>query len=361
MKDNMTMERRKFLAAGVGVPVVASLPLAACSKSEPANDADAANAEDGIINPLILQRADPWVYLKDGYYYFTASVPEYDRVILRRSKTVAGLSDAEERVLWRAPKSGRMSGNVWAPEVHYFGGKWNIYFAAGEGDGEDPFRIRTYVLQAEGDDPMKDDWSMIGQLKTPWDSFTLDATSFEHKGTRYLCWAQKEDGIDTNSNLYLAPLDTPLTFAAEPVRLSVPTLPWEIQGYKVNEGAAYLNRNGKVFLTYSASATDARYCMGMLTADENADLMDPESWTKSQEPVFQTSEENKVYGPGHNSFTVDQQGRDILIYHARNYKEIKGDPLFDPNRHTRAQLIHYREDGTPDFGVPVKNGPMPKG
>jgi GH43 family beta-xylosidase len=41
------------------------------------------------------------------------------------------------------------------------------------------------------------------------------------------------------------------------------------------------------------------------------------------------------------------------VYHARGYRDIKGDPLHDPNRHTRAQTITWRPDGTPDFGVPV--------
>lgn len=32
-------------------------------------------------NLVLEQRADPWVYLhSDGYYYFTASVPEYNRI-----------------------------------------------------------------------------------------------------------------------------------------------------------------------------------------------------------------------------------------------------------------------------------------
>ena len=59
---------------------------------------------------------------------------------------------------------------------------------------------------------------------------------------------------------------------------------------------------------------------------------------------------------GHNSFTVDTDGHDLLVYHARDYKVIQGDPLFDPNRHTRVQPIRYRADGTPDFGAPVRNG-----
>ena len=48
----------------------------------------------------------------------------------------------------------------------------------------------------------------------------------------------------------------------------------------------------------------------------------------------------------------------MLVYHARDYKDIQGDPLFDPNRHTRVQPIHYTADGVPDFGEPVANGPL---
>ena len=53
---------------------------------------------------------------------------------------------------------------------------------------------------------------------------------------------------------------------------------------------------------------------------------------------------------------VNERGRDMLVYHARDYREIKGDPLFDPNRHTRVQPLRFRPDGTPDFGVPARNG-----
>ncbi|WP_447406863.1 family 43 glycosylhydrolase, partial [Clostridium perfringens] len=125
-----------------------------------------------------------------------------------------------------------------------------------------------------------------------------------------------------------APLATPLTLACAPVRLSVPTLDWETRGFKVNEAPALLARNRRLLLTYSASATDARYCMGLLTADAGADIMQPGAWSKSQVPVFVSSAATGVYGPGHNSFTVDEQGRDILAYHGRDYADIKGDPLF---------------------------------
>ncbi len=347
------LDRRLFLAGAAG-SVAAARAAAAVGFAAPQRAPVPAN-------PLVRQRADAQVFRHaDGWYYMTGSVPEYDRLVLRRARTLAGLATAEERVLWRHLAKGPLSGFIWAPELHRIGGRWIMYFAAGpSGGGEDVFRIRTYAIACSGKDPMTGTWSVLGQFQAPWDSFNLDSTSFVHRGTRYFLWAQREPGIETNSNLYLAPLATPLTLARKPALLSVPTLDWEIQGFKVNEAPAVLARGGRLFLTYSASATDARYCLGMLTAADDADLMDPASWSKSPVPVFTTSKLTNVYGPGHNSFTVDEQGRDVLVYHGRDYEKIEGDPLFDPNRHTRVQRIYYRDDGTPDFGIPVGNGPVP--
>ena len=68
----------------------------------------------------------------------------------------------------------------------------------------------------------------------------------------------------------------------------------------MNEGPAVIHHDGRIYLTYSASETGAAYCMGMLTADENSDLLDPKSWTKERYPVLRTDESRGIYGPGHN-------------------------------------------------------------
>ena len=52
-------------------------------------------------NPLVLQRADPCVLREGSTYYFTASHPLYDRIILRRADTLDGLQAAEEVTIWR--------------------------------------------------------------------------------------------------------------------------------------------------------------------------------------------------------------------------------------------------------------------
>lgn len=68
--------------------------------------------------------------------------------------------------------------------------------------------------------------------------------------------------------------------------LTKPEYDWETKIFWVNEGPAILHRNGKYFLTYSASATDENYAMGMLTIDEDADLLDARNWAKSPTPGF---------------------------------------------------------------------------
>lgn len=317
------------------------------------------NTNREYTNPLVEQRADPWVYKHtDGYYYFTASVPEYDRIEVRRALTIEGLREAQPVVAWRKYESGPLSANIWAPEIHYMDGKWYIYFAAARTTEtkEGLFDHRMYALENTSANPLEGEWTEKGQVRTAWESFALDATTFEHRGVHYYVWAQRTPEIDGNSNLYISAMENGWTLKGPQTMISSPEYPWEVIGFKVNEGAAVLKRGGRIFMSFSASATDHNYCMGLLTADEDSDLLDAASWTKHPEPVFQTSEENGQYGPGHNSFTVDEHGGDVLIYHARNYKEITGDPLYDPNRHTRAQRLHWNADGTPDFGVPVRDG-----
>ena len=89
--------------------------------------------------------------------------------------------------------------------------------------------------------------------------------------------------------------------------------------------------------------------MGMLTADEDADLLDPRSWSKERWPVLKTNEELKVYGPGHNCFVRGDEDEWLTMVHFRNYEKIVGDPLDDHNRHAHVLKVKFREDGYPLF------------
>lgn len=311
-------------------------------------------------NPVVINRADPWIYKHvDGYYYFIATHPDYQVIELRRAKKINELKQTKEiKIIWYAHDSGNESQLIWAPELHFIANKWYVYFAA----SDDPIirdadhHHRMFVLENTDTDPFKGEWVDRGQIKTHQESFSLDGTVFQLKNDLYYCWAQSEPTIPGNSNLYLAKMSNPWTLKGKILTLSIPTLPWECQGFMVNEGPAAIIRNGKVILSYSASATDENYAMGLIWANVSDDLLDGYSWHKSDLPVFKSSEASHQFGPGHNSFTVSEDGTtDLLVYHARPEKNQSGDPLANPNRHTRVQAFKWGEDGLPIFGEPVKD------
>ena len=302
----------------------------------------------------IQKRADPYVYKHtDGTYYFTASLPDYDGIALRKADKLFDLKDAPEKMIWKKHDKGIMSFHVWAPELHFIFGKWYIYFAAG--DVDDIWAIRPYVLECQGDDPINDEWIEKGMMQCSdedpfsFRAFSLDGTVLENHGEYYFIWAEKVGVVKQISNLYIAKMESATKLSTVQVLLTTPDYDWERVGFWVNEGPAFIKHDGKIYMTYSASETGVAYCIGMLSADENDDLLDPKSWTKRRMPVLKTSEELKIYGPGHNSFTVNDEGEPVMIYHARTEAEIVGNPLYNPNRHAMVMKVKWNESGEPEF------------
>ncbi|GGY60879.1 glycosyl hydrolase [Pseudoduganella albidiflava] len=310
-----------------------------------------------IPEPLIEQRADPCIYRHtDGYYYFTASVPQYDRVELRRAKTIEGLASAQTRSVWRKGAGGPCPELIRAPEIHFSGGAWYVYFAAAP--SREPrgrlSRHRIYAIRNASANPLAGEWEFMGQVDTGNDTSCLDAATFTHKGQLYGLWAQQHGGADGSANLYIAPMATPWQVGGAPVMLSRPEFDWECRGLPVNEAPSVLKKHGRVFIGYSAGATGHDQAMGLLWAGEDADLLDPASWTKSREPVLQAGDGHATHGPGHTGFTVAEDGSTVLlVYHARTYTEIDGDPLWNPDRHTFVKPLRWCDDGMPDFGRPA--------
>ena len=66
--------------------------------------------------------------------------------------------------------------------------------------------------------------------------------------------------------------------------------------------------------------------------------------------VFQRSDDNKVYAPGHNGFFKSPDGsEDWIVYHAND----NPDDGCGGKRSTRVQKFTWNADGTPNFGIPV--------
>jgi len=304
--------------------------------------------------PWITLRADPYVYKHtDGYYYFTASVPEYDGICLRRASDLSDLPEAEEVEIWHKHESGPMSIHIWAPELHYLDGNWYIYYAGG--DKDDIWNIRPYVLECKDENPITGTWKELGKMQAADDdvfsfnAFSLDATIFENKGKRYYVWAEKVSVGRQISNLYIAEMETPYKLKTAQVLLTSPDYDWERVEFWVNEGPAVIKRNGHIYLTYSASSTGTCYCIGIMSIDEDMDLLDPRKWKKERYPVLQTDASKEIYGPGHNSFTKDKDGNDIMVYHARKTDSISGNPLYDSGRHAHLMQIQWDEMDRPVF------------
>ena len=223
---------------------------------------------------FIKDRADPFITRgSDGYYYFTASYPMYgsedkegyDRIILRRSKTIIGLSTAEEKVIWNQKESETAFRFVWAPEIHEINGKWYVLFAA-SGSEDNVWDIDCHCIMCSGNDPYNDSWIDKGNFKAcdgdnfSFRGFSLDMTYFECGGKSYVAWAQNGG----NSNVYLATVnpDAPWQITCPAMLLTKPEYDWERVRIPVNEGPAAMIHNEKLFLAFSASATGPEYCIG---------------------------------------------------------------------------------------------------
>lgn len=322
-------------------------------------------------NPVFENAPDPWVYRQgpECYYFIRTTGVNLE---LMRSRTLTGIGSEERKIIWEAPKEGSCCHNIWAPELHRIDGVWYIYFSGDDYKGTTPddygigHTTRTgHVLVCRDADPMTGAWELAG--KTGCDPVGIDGTIVRQGEKLYFVYAAYENFPTTVSSLYIYEMESPLRVKGKPVCIARAEYDWEIASedpsWKILEGPAALYRNGKIFLAYSANTcwTD-NYCLGMLTADANADLMDPKSWKKSPEPVFRKCMENKAYGPGHNSFTLSPDGaEDYLVYH------LITDPYNGEGgraRHACIQKFTWREDGTPDFGKPAAPGeelPLPSG
>lgn len=299
-------------------------------------------------NPIMpMESPDPWVIHTESGYFDIRS--EDWSLVIRKSDKLWNWEEAESKSVWKAPATGEMSQDIWAPELHFLEGRWYIYVAADDGANENH---RMFVLEGGTNplDPMDGEYVVKGKIADPSDTWAIDGTVLELSDKLYFIWSGWEGTSNGMQNLYIAPMSNPYTIDGERMLLSTPEEPWEHLGMYINEGPVILKnkQQDKVFLIYSASGSWTKYyCLGMLELT-GEDPMRPESWTKSKEPVFQSSEKNKTWGVGHCSFLQNEEGSENwIVYHGMTYT------ISWAARDARAQKFTWNPDGTPNFGVPV--------
>jgi GH43 family beta-xylosidase len=331
--------------------------------------------------PFISERADPFIFYNpdDQNYYATGSYYpasdaatwtedemgqiDYDRVTLRRAKTLAELRAAEEFDVWVPRGEDGFTPFLWAPEVHKIYGKWYILVGARQAASGRSWCSTMVLVEYTGSQEEmyrggmlnKDNWKPRALHNSPC---SFDMTFAEVDGVGYYIWPSK-------GSLYIQKVDE-----NDPARLSgqaaeIKTIEWPFEYGKHNvyytdqgivEGAAVLQYKDRIYLSYAGATVDKYYCTAVMVANAGADIMDPASWTHpafaalSTEDVVNVEGIRPHCGPGHNSFTLDEYGNPVNIYHARPvpdpHQGVGAGGLHDPCRHTMIRTAHVAYDGT---------------
>lgn len=299
---------------------------------------------------------DPYIYEDESgcYYTFTTGggidifeIESFDTINVKRQKTI----------FW-AGESGT-DGDIWAPEIHKFGGRWYIIATAkfkrdAVPEGKMPYEIidkdhddyyrYSFVLESKSDD-IFGDYEFKGIL-APDGLSNLDGTYLEKDGRLYfVCAAYMKAAYQS---IYICEMENPYTLKTDSKgrhitqKLSSPTYAWERNGWKVNEGPAVLYKNDNIFIVYSASGySTGKYCMGMLSFD-GGDIMKKSNWSKSPVRVSYHNPIKEIYSAGHCSFIHRDNGDIYMVYHAN-----KTESFADSPRLTYIKKVEFA------FGKPV--------
>lgn len=351
------------------VPLFILMCIMGACRNNP--NAESSKTVSTFTNPLFGTGSSPSAFFYKGKYYYTHETN--DMIWVWETEDITDMQHAIYKEVWRSADPNNKY-NLWAPEIHRINDKWYIYYAADNGNTDNH---QIYVLENEAATPLEGTFKLKGAIMTNPDwNWGIHASTFVHKGVQYLIWSgwPQRRIMEETQCIYIARMKNPWTLDTKRVMLSKPEYSWERQWVNpdgsrtaypiyVNEAPQlFHSRDGqKLILYYSASGCwSPYYCIGMLTADTDADLLNPDSWHKDDKPVFSQSPQDSVFGPGSLSFVPSPDGKEwYVLYHARAIPNgITGD---NESRSIRMQKIEWDKNGMPVFGKPVKLGvPLPK-
>ncbi len=282
----------------------------------------------------------------EGFYLYCESRLQRS-IWIRKSKTILGIGEDHGTQVWTAPTFGGNSDSVWAPELHFLNGKWFIYYAADNGKNK---HHRMWVLESESADPLGP-YHCRGQIQT--DGWAIDGTILTlDNNEMFFIWSGWPGQRNGQQNLYIAPMQDPLTLSSSRILIARPEEPWERMAMPICEGPQVLRRHGNIFIIYSASGSwTPDYCLGLLVNKTN-DVLNPKAWEK-RGPVFQKTEH--VWGLGHCSFVKSPcHMEDWIVYHSKSKLSHGWE-----DRDVHAKRFTWTSEGLPDFGMPGPRGPSP--
>ncbi|WP_438497225.1 CBM35 domain-containing protein [Paenibacillus sp. IHBB 3054] len=329
-----------------------------------------ADVTSNYVNPL-MGGADPTIAkAADGYYYSAFSGD--NNITLKRHETILGVSTAKSKIVWKKPSN---FGFVWGPYIYRLEGKWYIYFSSGPEKSFGYGHPSSYVLENSSPDPFEGTWELKGEsanadsdgqittkkglLNTQGYGLACGVVSIKGESyftyTKYYYFPDPNDPAKTkfDESPTIVKMKNPWTLEGEEATVAMPQYDWEKHHDSINEGAAVVERNGKIYFAYSASSfMNDNYSVGVSVADATSDVMKAESWKKHPEPVMKRSDENSSYGPGSPLFLKSEDGtEDWIMYHG-----IPTHGQGGGNRGIRAQRINWNDNDFINPGIPSNPG-----
>lgn len=248
--------------------------------------------------------ADPSV-IRVGSTYVSVQV-DSGVIQVRQASSLDDLLAAPARTVW--PNRNDL-GSVWAPEIVRDGGRYYIYFSAGDDAGH-----RMYAISSASPDSGYTDEV---RLVLPDDRWAIDGVPVTFNGQRYFLWSGWECTTDVEQNIYIARMSDPLTPVGDRHVISQPREPWErvVGNPFVNEAPQVIkDPNGQLHVVYSANGSwSERYCLADLRLRVGGDPTRGWDWYKSNGCLFGSDPAvlmagrpptRSVKGPGHHTFAL---------------------------------------------------------
>lgn len=339
--------------------------------------------------PFAVERADPsvfaWNFNGKPMFMFIATDDTDGNCVdpndgathmpLRIADSIEALSDAaggraKEIDLLKCGDynaEGRaMTGCFWAPELHVIDGKLSVLFMpcfdgpATNPDGTpndragkpDMWTGSCHIMQlkqhSDGTDfdPREpENWTVPkpiltpeGGVLNPIQRISLDMTVISDSGRWYYAWQQV-------GSIWIASFDParPERLTCEPKQAVVPEFAWDNM---IAEGPNAIVHDGTIYLIYSGSLVGIDYTTGLVTAPagQDADLTDPNVWTKLDYPLQKSGVYNGQWqlGTGHGMWSNDEDGNLIYVFHNAEYENGRYG-----GRDAQVRRVHWSKEGMP--------------
>lgn len=250
-------------------------------------------------NPVFgeAQAADPGVLFYDGKYYCYSTSAPLGYYVYTSDDMV---NWTNEGLCCEAVWGINKANYYWAPEVVEHNGKFYMIMTVDE-------RIGFAVA----DSPMG---PFIPEKTWLFDKSIDGHVFIDDDGRAYLYYVSWRDGHEYG--IYGCELEDDIVTVREgtEVQLLKPEKAWEKIDGSVTEGPFILKHNGLYYLTYSGTGyTSPDYAIGYATSDSPLG-----TYTRyDANPILSRTE--KLYGPGHHSFTTSPDGSELfIVYHVHN-------------------------------------------